>query len=70
MERLSSIIFTLINLHRNNHITKNQSGFRPGDFTPNQLLYLFDEINQAFDSTECFVVRTVYLDIPKDFDKV
>ena len=39
-------------LHTNNLITKNQSGFRPGDSTTNQLLYLLDEIHQAFDSTE------------------
>ena len=37
---ISSIIFTLI--------FKNQSGFRPGDSTTNQLLYFLDEINQAF----------------------
>ena len=30
-------------------ITNNQSGFRPGDSTTNQLLYLVDEIHQAFD---------------------
>ena len=38
-------------LDTNNLITKNQSGFRPGDSTTNQLLYLLDEIHQAFDST-------------------
>ena len=57
-------------LHTNNPITKNQSGFSPGDFTTNQLLYLLDEINQAFDSTKSFEVRTVFLDISRDFDKV
>ena len=36
-------------LHTNNVIAKNQSGFRPGDSTTNQLLYLIDEIHQAFD---------------------
>ena len=35
-------------LNTNNLITKNQSGFRPGDSTTNQLLYLIDEIHQAF----------------------
>ena len=48
-------------------ITKNQSGFRPGDSTTNQLLYLLDETYQAFDSTE---VTTVFLYISKAFDKV
>ena len=37
-------------LHTNNLISKNLSGFRPGDSTTNQLLYLLDEIHQAFDS--------------------
>ena len=39
-------------LRTNNLITKNQSGFRPGDSTTNQLLYLVDETHQAFDSTK------------------
>ena len=57
-------------LHTNNLLTKNQSGFRPGDSTTNQLLYLIDEIHQAFDCTESFEVRSVFLDISKAFDKV
>ena len=57
-------------LHLNDLITKNQSGFRPGDSTTNQLLYLVDEIHQAFDSPESLEVRAVFLDIPKAFDKV
>ena len=44
-------------LHTNNLLTKNQSGFRPGDSTTNQLLYLLDEIHQAFDCTKSFEVR-------------
>ena len=57
-------------LHLNGLITKNQSGFRPGDSTTNQLLYLVDEIHQAFDSTESLEVRAVFLDISKAFDKL
>ena len=57
-------------LQLNDLITQNQSGFRPGDFTTNQLLYLVDEIYQAFDSTESLEVRTVFLDVSKAFDKV
>ena len=57
-------------LHTNNLITKNQSGFRPGDSTTNQLLYLLDEIHQAFDSTTSLEVRSIFLDISKEFDKV
>ena len=69
---LEKIIFNkLYNyLHSNNLITKNQSGFRPGDSTTNQLLYLLDEIHQAFDNIESYEVRAVILDISKAFDKV
>ena len=51
---LENIIFNNLYsyLHTNNLITKNQSGFRPGDSTTIQLLYLLDEIHQAFDSTK------------------
>ena len=57
-------------LHTNNLITKNQSGFCPGDYTTNQLLYLLDEIHQAFDSRKSLEVRAVFLDISKAFDNV
>ena len=57
-------------LHTNDLITKNQSGFRRGDSTTNQLLYHLHEINQAFDSTKSFAVRTVFLDISRAVDKV
>ena len=69
---LEKIIFNHLYsyLTANRLITKNQSGFRPGDSTTNQLLYLVDEIHQAFDSAECFEVRSVFLDISKAFDKV
>ena len=69
---LEKIIFNhLYNyLITNKLITTYQSGFRPGDSTTNQLLYLVDEIHQAFDNTECFEVRAVFLDISKAFDKV
>ena len=46
-------------LHTNNLITKHQSAFPPGDSTSN--LYLIDEIHQAFDCTESFEVRAVFL---------
>ena len=61
---LEKIIFNNLYayLHTNNLMTKNQSGFRPGDSTTNQLLYLLDEIHQAFDSTTSLEVRA--------FDKV
>ena len=54
----------------NNLITKNQSGFRPGDSTTNQLLYLVNEIHEAFEDPKSLEVRAVFLDISKAFDKV
>ena len=57
-------------LNTNNLITKNQSGFRPGDSTTNQLLYLVNEIHKAFDDPKSQEVRAVFLDISKAFDKV
>ena len=55
-------------LNANNLITKNQTGFRPGDFTTNQLLYLVNEIHLAFENPISLEVRTVFLDISKPFD--
>ena len=52
----------------NNSISKNQSGFRPGDSCINQLLSITHEIYQSFDDN--LEVRAVFLDISKAFDKV
>ena len=57
-------------LNENPLITKNHSAFRPGDSTTNQLLYLVNEIHQAFESPKSLEVRAVFLDISKAFDKV
>ena len=57
-------------MDKNNLITKKQSGFRPGDSTTNQLLYLVSEIHEAFADPKCLEVRAVFLDISKAFDKV
>ena len=54
----------------NNLITKNQSGFRSGDSTTNQLLTLVNEIHESFDNCNSLEVRSVFLDISKAFDKV
>ena len=54
----------------NNLITKNQSGFRPGDSVTNQLLSLVNDIHTAFDDKNSLEVRSVYLDMSKAFDKV
>ena len=52
----------------NNLITKNQSGFRPGDSCTN--LSLVHEIHTAFDNRKSLEVRSVFLDMSKAFDKV
>ena len=57
-------------LNTNNLLTKNQSGFRPGDSTTNQLLYLVNEIQMAFDDPKSLEIRAIFLDISKAFDKV
>ena len=57
-------------LNANNLITKNQSGFRPGHSTTNQLLYLVNEIHQAFEDPTSLELRAVFVDISKAFDKV
>ena len=48
----------------------NQSAFRPGDSTVNQLLSITHTIFQAFDCNPPLDVRSVYLDISKAFDRV
>ena len=52
----------------NKLINDNQSGFRPGDSTINQLLAITTEIYNAFESLD--ETRAVFLDISKAFDKV
>ena len=59
------IIFNHLYNHLTTHhlITKNQSGFRPGDSTTNQLIDLVNEIHHAFDNTKSLEVRAIFLDI-------
>ena len=47
---------------------KYQSGFKPGDSTINQLIYIIHQIYLAFESGK--EVRVVFFDISKAFDKV
>ena len=54
----------------NNLITKNQSDFRRGDSATNQLLYLVNEIHQAFEDPKSLEVRAIFSDISEAFDKV
>ena len=64
---IEKIIFNnlYIYLNANNLITKNQLGFRLGDSTTNLLLYLVNEIHQAFENPKSLEIRTVFLDISK-----
>ena len=55
-------------LHSNKLLSKNQSGFRPGDSTINQLLAITHDIFNSFEQN-C-ETRAVFLDISKAFDKV
>ena len=57
-------------LEFNSLLNPNQSGFRPGDSTGNQLLSIVNSISQAFDCNPPLDVRSVYLDISKAFDRV
>ena len=47
-------------LNGNNLITNNQSGFRPGDSGTNQLLFLINEIHEAFEDARSLEVRAVF----------
>ena len=53
-----------------NLLNPNQSGFRPGDSTINQLLSITHSVFEAFDCNPTLEVRSVYLDISKAFDRV
>ena len=66
------MIFTSLYSYLNNNslIAPNQSGFRPSDSTTNQLLFLVNEIYEAFENPKSLEVRAVFLDISKAFDKV
>ena len=65
-----NIIFDEVynHLSDNDLLSSNQSGFRPGDSTINQLLSITHEIYQAFENYH--ETRAVVLDISKAFDKV
>ena len=51
-------------------LNPNQSSFRPGDSTINQLISITHTIFTAFDCNPPLDVRSVYLDISKTFDRV
>ena len=53
-----------------NLLNPNQSGFRPGDSTVNQLISITHTIFKAFDCNPSLDVCSVYLDISIAFDRV
>ena len=55
-------------LLENNLISPNQFGFKPGDSSINQLLFITHEVYNSFD--ERLEVRSFFLDNSKAFDKV
>ena len=55
-------------LDDNGLLSKNQSGFRPGDSTINQLLSITNDIYESFEKNA--ETRAIFLDISKAFDKV
>ena len=58
----------MVFLHSNDLLSDNQSGFRPGDSTINQLLSITHDIYVSFENQS--ETRAVFLDISKAFDKV
>ena len=69
---LEKLIYDSLYSHLVTHelLNQNQSGFRLGDSTVNQLLSITHTIFKAFDCNPLLDVRSVYLDISKAFDRV
>ena len=66
------LIFDVMYKHFNDHklLTPDQSGFRQGDSTVNQLLYITHQIYSAFEEYTTCETCAVILDISTAFDKV
>ena len=67
---LEKIVFDHVYSYLNSHnlLSKNQSGFRPGDSTIYQLISITSDIYESFEKYD--ETRAVFLDISKAFDKV
>ena len=55
-------------MNNNSLISKDQSGFRPGDSTIYQLISITSSMFESFE--DCDEIRALCLDIPEAFDKV
>ena len=66
------LIFDAIYIHicQNNLIASNQSGFRLGDSTINQLLLITNKIYSSFDETPPRETGAVFFDLSKAFDRI
>ena len=69
---LEKLMYDSLYSHLASHelLNPNQSGFRPGDSSVNQLISITHTIFEAFDCNPPLDVRSVYLDISKAFDRV
>ena len=69
---LEKLMYDSLYSHLVSHelLNPNQSGFRSGDSTVNQLISITHTIFKAFDCSPPLDVRSVYLDISKAFDRV
>ena len=67
---LEKIVFDQVYSYLNtlNLLSKNQSGFRPGDSTVYHLISMTSNIYECFEKYD--ETRAVFLDISKAFDKV
>ena len=61
---------TYDHLCANQLLTPNQSGFRPGDSTIIQLLFITNKIYCAFDEIPSKETRAVFFDLSTAFDRV
>ena len=57
-------------LCENGLLVQQQSGFRPGDATINQLLSITQNIYKAFEACPSLETRAVFLGLSKAFDRV
>ena len=66
------LLFDKIYSHlcENGLLTPNQSKFRPGDSTINQLISITHKIYSAFEEIPSKETRSVFLDLSKAFDRV